>query len=267
MQKQTVSIIVTIVNYNTENEIQIYINNLNSIFENIGYKLIVVNNYSNDESLKMIKSLSQKLDFILIESENEGFGYGHNKAIEYASENYNFDFLIVSNSDIIIKSFPIEVLKKYNRSIVGPKIITPNKKMMNPAILKRHQLIISKYFGFLSAKYNMKILYYIFLTTIKILKKIQHTTSNNVYAVNGAFIIFSSFSIKQLSPIFENEIFLLNEELVLAEKAYKKHIKIVYEDSIDIFHSVGVSLKKFDRERYFKWWRNSFLTFYNKYLI
>lgn len=71
------------------------------------YKIIVVDNNSNDNSIKL---LSQEKDIILIKSdENKGFSAGNNIGIRYAIEN-NFDAVMLLNNDTIIDKSLLRIL-------------------------------------------------------------------------------------------------------------------------------------------------------------
>lgn len=48
--------------------------------------------------------------------ENKGYSYGNNRGIEYCHNNYEYDYIIISNPDIIIKKFDFKV-KKTNGDI------------------------------------------------------------------------------------------------------------------------------------------------------
>lgn len=48
-------------------------------------------------------SIAKKLGCSFINVENKGYGFGNNRGIEYANKYFDYEFLIVSDPNIIIK--------------------------------------------------------------------------------------------------------------------------------------------------------------------
>ena len=46
-------------------------------------------------------------------SKISGYGAGNNRGVEYAFNNYNFDYIVISNADIIIEDLKLSNVKKY----------------------------------------------------------------------------------------------------------------------------------------------------------
>lgn len=75
----------------------------------IDYKVIIVNNYFDNETKEQFEQIAKENNCDFINCENRGYGAGNNTGIRYAMKNYDFDFLTISNPDIIIQSFPMDV--------------------------------------------------------------------------------------------------------------------------------------------------------------
>lgn len=67
------------------------------------YKVIVVNSFFDSQTEKQCKRMAEEHGSDYISIANKGFGYGNNIGIEYALRNYTFEYLIISNSDIVVK--------------------------------------------------------------------------------------------------------------------------------------------------------------------
>ena len=208
---------------------------------NCSYKIIIVDSFYNDETKQKISQFAylNELDFISIE--NKGYSYGNNIGIKYALENYKFRHLIISNPDIIIKKFNYNEIKNVNYSIIGPKIIRYADKLQNPAITKNLFILRSlKYYGY---KYN-RIFFYIFVFLNKTLKLFfDYNHKQNVYMLHGSFLIIPSKIISDLGDIFDNEMFLFNEEDYLANKCQLEKIDMVYNPNIKVYHKEDGSIK------------------------
>ena len=129
MPQPDLSIIV--ISYNT---IGITKNCLESIMKSlknskIKVEIIVVDNGSNDGSIKMLETLSVNELRVIKNKKNLGFGKANNHAVELASSNY----ILFLNSDIIVLDSAIEELYKFYKqnenmiNFLGGKLL--NKDM------------------------------------------------------------------------------------------------------------------------------------------
>jgi len=256
------NVVFVLVNYKTENEIIHFIDTLNVDFT---YRIVCVNNYSNNDSLSQVRILSKKFDFDLIENKNTGYGNGNNIGIEYALKRYNFEFLIVSNCDIEILKLSKNDLFKYTKGIIAPTIKTLDNRLQNPMYKKRHT---SLYFLFeISRKLKSLKSLYLGVALSKFFAKID-TKTKRIYAAHGSFIIFTNITLKKMHPIFDNEMFLFCEELVLAEKAFYLNEPIYYDENMSIKHFEDASMNEYtDSMSKFNLWRKSYKIFYSKYFL
>lgn len=211
------------------------------------YKIIIVNSYYNDESLKIMQQIAveNRCDFINVE--NKGYSYGNNKGIEFARNNYIFDFLVISNADIIVRKFDVQILNKYSDVVIGPKIITSTGKNQNP--FYPYKKIFPRMENFFLRR-KIKLGYYIIIALNKICKKllsikmlIEKKDFEKVYALHGSFIIFSKGALQKIKDIFDENIFLFSEEVVLAEKMKECEIYAYYSTLLEVYHKEDGSMK------------------------
>jgi GT2 family glycosyltransferase len=88
------------------------------------YKIILVDNGSPDDSLKIFNKKYKKNNLIKILDTKANLGYvGNNFGINYALKN-NFDFIVLLNNDVLVDpNFLEELLKESkNYDLLGPKI-------------------------------------------------------------------------------------------------------------------------------------------------
>lgn len=197
-------------------------------------KVIIVNSFYDEESKEVFNqiALSNKADFINVE--NLGYSYGNNKGIDFALKNYNFEYLIVCNSDVLIQKMDADFLLNASReNIYGPKILTLTDKDQNPYI-HTFSLTTRKLFykAIVNDKMTLRRLIYIANGIVRRLlnfyTKIIKKSSYNTYSCHGAFIIFGKKAVEKINPVFYNEMFLFQEEQFLARKAYENSIAIKY---------------------------------------
>lgn len=209
-------------------------------------KVIVVNSYYDDTSLNECETLSKKngADFIAIP--NKGYGFGNNVGTKYALEHYDFDFLILSNSDIIIKQ--LDGLDKYKDEnyVIAPKTVMRTGKYQNPdtpwelkfiypmlSYALNHKSSIVYTLCHICTRLNREL----FRLYACICRKEQY----KIFSAHGSFIIFSQRATKDLYPFFDDEMFLYNEEWYLALKAKKHKVPIYYIPSFEVLHLEGAS--------------------------
>lgn len=232
------------------------------------FKIIVVNSYYDEETSNIIRKISMDNDCQFLNVENKGYGYGNNIGVEYAKENFQFKFLIISNPDIEIKYLSLELLNKYEECIVAPTIKTLTGKNQNPYYYSKMDFI--EYLNYLTCVYRYKIFAYIGIIINKIYResaliidKIMKVKKRRIYAAHGSFVIFGRHAIEKLGTLYDERMFLFAEENHLARLAHKKNIKTYMIPKIKVLHkedgSVGFESDKMSsiqRESYIIYYEN-----------
>ena len=99
---------IVILNYNDSKTTSEMLDKIKS-FKTLNH-IVVVDNNSSDDSLKVLeKYKSEKID-IVANKENKGYAYGNNVGIRYLRDTYKCDYVFISNPDIIVSE---ETIKKY----------------------------------------------------------------------------------------------------------------------------------------------------------
>ncbi|GAB6467731.1 MULTISPECIES: glycosyltransferase family 2 protein [Bacillus] len=236
---------------------------------NFSYKIIVVNNYADDPSLEKIREIAISNNCDFIESENKGYSNGNNLGVEYAKENYDYDYLVVCNPDTIIQKFDFNKLDHSKKGIIAPEIICLNNKRQNPMYFSYMPLSEKVvYFGF---KNRSKFLLYSGIALNKISRAIKRgwmalfrKKETKVYSCHGSYIIFSRHAIEKLYPVFDDNIFLFCEESDLARKALKNNIDITFNKDIVILHKEDGSMN-LSNKNLLEIQRDSYLYYYKKW--
>lgn len=228
------------------------------------YKIFVIDNYSNNNSLeninswwekkysdsiektsnKLFNSNSNQTFFSFQSLENKGYAVGNNIGIKFAIEQ-NCDYILVLNPDTqVTKDFlnPMVDFLHNNKDVamVGPKIVTPENKIDYVCARKRPIIwdyiiptYILRYFfkNFSYSKYN-PVLY---PSSLYLSNSPEH-----VDIISGACMLIKSCTIKEVD-FFDKNTFLYLEELILHEKLIKKHKKTYYIPNSIIIHKQGSS--------------------------
>lgn len=213
------------------------------------YAIIVVNAFYSEQVDKDVKSIADQYKCQLINIENKGYSFGNNVGINYARTNYDFEYLIVSNPDVIISDFDDRYLCDLSKtSIIAPKIVAASGRLQNPMSIRYSKL--SDYLEYRGFKSNSTFLTYMGICISKLQRilliffyALLHKSVYKIYAAHGSHIIFSKSAVERLWPVFDDNIFLFAEEGVLAKKAERLGVPIYYYDYIRILHKEDGSMK------------------------
>lgn len=219
----------------------------NSLHRNIDdYKVIIVNSYMDKHSEHRIKEIATELDYDFFSIENKGYGYGNNRGVEYARNHYDYDYLIISNADVVIEKFDANGLPVSN-AVVGPKLITIEGKHQNPYWAIENKTMEKMIYTGLSKKSRLNMV--IAQGVNKIIREIYLKFKKNVsiaykvYAVHGAFVIFTKDVIERIYPIYDENMFLYYEEAYLANRLKQMGIGRFYYSQIYVRHKEDGSTK------------------------
>lgn len=241
---------------------------IDSIKKNIDtdqYLIIIVDNFSNNESIEKIEQYTKNDDKISIikNTKNLGFANGNNVGIKYINQNYNCDFICVLNNDVYLKSSNLftEIKNEYlisSFAVAGPKIFTKDgKTTSNPKgksvfsykSVKHRQIEINVYY-YLYKMHLDKI--------VQLLEKRKTNTNTNVkkesnqkqynVQLHGCFYIFSKKYFEYFDG-FDPRTFLYMEEEILFQHLINKKLVSVYLPEIEVFHEEDASTNAMLDER------------------
>lgn len=250
---------------------------LNGFFQSLkekvqNYKVILVNSFYDEPSKQACQEYAAKNACDFIDIPNKGYGAGNNVGIKYAMEHYGFDFLIISNSDIIIKK--LDALDKYlgKPCIVGTETIMLTGKRQNPC-LGRYPTLNSLYFmlcrkGYEKDSHLLITMAHACSRLNKIFTWLQLFFSRKrelqVLAIHGSFFVMTKAAVEAMFPVFNDEMFLYNEELYLGLRAKQRGVPIYYSKDNIVNHLEGASSSG-DFWKQYPHFKESF-TLLNKYM-
>ena len=222
---------------------------IGSVYDKIpNSKIIVVNAFYDEKSREKIQKLALDSDCVFINIENKGYSYGNNRGIEYARKNFNFEYIIISNPDIIIGKFNDDIIRHHSEyGIIAPRIITASGRYQNPMGVIRNKL--SEKLEFMGFEKNNKFLLMLGIGINKLIRKVAvmihqfNKKPYRIYEAHGSFLMMSHTVIDTLYPVYDENMFLFAEEGVLAYKAQKAGIKTGQFDEIIIHHKEDGSMK------------------------
>lgn len=239
--------------------------------------LIVVDNGSGDGSGEKLKKKYQDMPQIkvLLLENNVGFSKGNNAGYIYVKKNYDSDFIVVTNNDVVFyqKNFEETIKKIYAQSqfyVLGPDVYIPrHKDHQNPLFktpINKQQLIneIKEYKYYrknplkfekrlkihalknrLCSKY--KVINFLY-STLRGKDVLDYKKRYENVGLQGSCLIFSKKFIMKEDKAFEPEPFLYEEEIFLFYRCQKKSYKMVYDPSIAIRHEEAASFTNANKD-------------------
>lgn len=242
---------------------------VDSIQKNIRYKyydIVIVDNGSPNNSGDYLKEKykDKKNVTVILLTENKGFANGNNIGYEFARNQLNSKYIIITNSDTVFEQFDFivklkSIYEKMNYDVLGPDIITPTGLHQNPHREKpmsiqqvRKMLLIKsiflRYFQLkkvLHLNDKIQILERMYIKKdLKAQKKIRHLTVKEGIVPQGACIIFSPQFIMQEKYAFNPKTFMYGEEDLLTFHCIIKGYKILYSPEVHVIHLNGETTKK-----------------------
>lgn len=237
-------IFIVLVYRNTDDVIE-FIDSVRDTTKNS--RIIIVNSYYNDNSMKKVREIAHRYDCDFINVENKGYSYGNNEGISYASQKYQYKYLVISNPDIIIRKFIFDPDCDGLGDIIAPHITTTTGKKQNPMIVKQSKS--SEWLIYTGFKYHIRLFLFsgIILNKIKRYIDMRHRSSflaYPIYCAHGSFVLLSSHAIEKLGPRpYDENMFLFAEESVLAYKAQEHGLKTLFFPNIRVYHKEDGSVK------------------------
>jgi len=194
------------------------------------YEVIIVDNHSQDDSVKRIKESSEGKAFTIIENEeNYGFAEGNNIGIRYALKYLNPKYILLLNNDTVVdEDFLKELVdageNKAYIGILGPKIYHYD----------RPNIIWSA-----GCKISWKFARGIQIGTGE-LDKGQYNDQKEVEYVSGSAFLIKTDVIDEIG-LMDKNYFLYFEESDWTLRANQAGYKSLYVPSAKIWHKVSRS--------------------------
>lgn len=233
-------ICIVVLNYNDSERTTKFINDVKD-YKKIA-EIVVVDNCSTDNSYEILKKLSSDKITVLKTNENKGYGAGNNFGCKYVIEKYKNPIIFISNPDVVVEEKTFYTMAKYlndneNIAIVAPNVYQDGQvergwKLLNP--IRGAILNFPFVYRVLRKQENKNYFYN---------NKHYDTKASIVDVVTGCFFAIKGKIMEQID-FFDENIFLYNEEEILAKKTKKLGYETVVLNDISVIHEHSVSISK-----------------------
>lgn len=230
---------IIIVNYNDWDNLRKCIK---SISLQLPYKIYVVDCASKESPYIVELQKTENITYIQ-SSINGGYSFGNNLGLKKAIKD-GCKYFIISNTDIVFEKNSIQnliiPLQNKDCDIVGPNVILSSGEKQEEILgvrvtpISKLKLIInSGTKGVLFSKFKAR---FSNLNNNGLLKYA-------VYGISGCCFAFNKSASEKVFPYDEN-IFLYNEEWMLAERAYREGLRTIINKDSTVFHLHGATTTK-----------------------
>lgn len=220
---------IIIVNWNTKELLKGCLDSVRKCTDHVHYEIIVVDNASHDDSVRMLKSEYPSVRLIVNES-NEGFSRANNKGIRVASGK----FILLLNSDTFIEGNVFFNLVEFMKEI-------PEVGICSPAILNLDGEVQTMRTCDITPFQSFKRI--INCYTIEQDRRLMFDEKKDVIEaeiVAGVCFMVRGKVFREVGLLDENY-FMYNEEDDFCRRARGKGWRIAYLPSIGIYHHRGGS--------------------------
>tara|TARA_B100000029_G_C17594184_1_gene963515 strand:- start:1646 stop:2476 length:831 start_codon:yes stop_codon:yes gene_type:complete len=226
---------VIIVSYNSRNILELCIKSVQkSIFDNIDYEFIIINNQINE---KIVFNNISDTSSINIFDQNTNIGYS--KAINFGVEKSSGDMILILNPDVEILNDAIPQMYNYinkhnNVGVVGAKVLDQNGNFKLYSRRRFPHMVIS-------ISYFLK-LHYLGLINYYNYEDVDNTFIQKVDSISGCCMMFRKKTFVDNKGFNEN-FFLYFEDTYFCWKINKTKQSVFYYPNACIIHHGGLSTK------------------------
>ena len=226
--------------------------------------IVIVDNASKNNTGTELENLYKNNSYIkvILSQENLGFAKGNNLGYCWLKNNYECNFIIIMNNDLLInqKTFLSIVNSIYNETqfaVLGPDIYCPaykahqnplfEKAMTQDELLKRIEIVKKfakniNYFFFREFTHKVKLILLKLLRYNKNKNSIEsYKTPKENWALHGSIYILSKNFIKNRLYAFNPETYMYCEEEILHYECLRDGLKMFYSPLLHCTHLQKVS--------------------------
>lgn len=252
-KKYKIEIAFVILHYLVAEETQKCIQAIKENIDSSNYRIIIVDNNSQNGSYDLLENLYKEDDNIILlhNKKNEGFARGNNKGIEFVNRMYDSEYICCLNNDVYLldKDFLSKIKKEFKKSkfaVAGPLILSGDGRYdSNPqtiGLLETKEDVLKsisrcKRMIFIN-KYHLNWIY-IRLKQLKYKSKKNSTKYlpkrlENVQ-LSGACLVFSRVYFEHFDGFYDKT-FLYKEEDILRYLLKRECLVSVFLPSILVYH-------------------------------
>jgi len=200
-----------------------------------------------------------KYEFILLESENIGYGSALNLAIEYCQSEFHYiSYIFGGNLDITYHRLPNRLPD--SKCVLIPTVLE-KKRNRNPFLSKL------QYKSVLLHKKNIVNVNSIIFKLITVFTRFLGIFPSPIWAVHGSLFCFHIGSLKAAEKIFNENSFLYCEEMEFASFMHEKGIEFIESEVVCVHESHAATAEVvFETNSFQQFWKVSYKNWMERWL-
>ena len=200
--------------------------------------IIIVDNHSTDLKYDKLKKIKSNNIDVIQTDENKGYAYGNNYGIKYLNDNYDVDYIIISNPDILVNEKCIINLKKdldenKNISIIAPVVNQLGEKLRGWKLPSYSDELLS----------NINYIHRIAAKRTLYPNEYYNEKLTKVEVVSGCFFMARKKDFEKID-YFDDGTFLYYEENIIGKKLKDINKDTYIDNEVSVIHNLSVSVNK-----------------------
>jgi len=232
MTKIMSNLFIVIINYKTPDLLRQCLDSLLSNYPGIEENILVIDNFSCDESVAMMKKKFPKVK-VLASNYNSGFGAAINWGINNAPD--GAEYLLFLNPDIIVQGNAIDKMLEFmaakkDVALVGPKLLNPDlsgqnscRRFITPQLILYRRTFLGRF------NFAQKALKHF------LMEDIDHNKTQEVDWIFGACMMVRKSAIEEVG-LMDERYFLYFEDMDWCRRFWEKGWKVCYYPEAKMIH-------------------------------
>lgn len=235
-----VDLTISIVNWNTLEELRECLASVFSQDTSISFEVIVVDNGSSDGSAEVIRTEFADRVILIANQDNRGFGAAHNEAIMQSAGRYVF--LMNPDSHVVSKDALKRMVEYMDANedigILGPRIVNPDGTLQFSA--RRFPPMFAGVFRhtFLGKLFPRNRFVRGYLMSDE-----SHDRIMDVDWVSGCAMLARRKTLDEIG-LFDERFFMYCEDVDLCKRAHDGGWRVVYYPEVEVSHRIGAASDK-----------------------
>ena len=234
---------IIVLNYNDYKNTREFIQIVRN-YKNID-KIVVVDNLSpKDDYEKLLKMQSEKV-VVLKSEKNGGYSYGNNFGLKYLdSLDESFDNIIISNPDVYVTEYAIDICIEELNSSVNTAVVAPCMRYADNNIARRSSWKTRTFFrDVIHSSRILEVLFYPVLRSGEYSKRDYKKSKLKVDCIAGSFFMIKHEIFRKIK-YFDENVFLFYEEDILGAKLKEWDYDIYSLNDISFTHYESRTINK-----------------------
>ncbi len=235
---------ISIINFNNEKLLEECLRAIYETTKKIRFEIWVVDNYSRDKSVEMVRSKFPQVNLI-VNPHHKGFSTNHNQVLSQVKSKY----ALILSDDVIVKPDALDYMVEFmdNHSdigILGPKEFFPDGRLQkfhcveirNPWSDLLEAFMISPFLRRVFP--DLKFPGQLYMSSMK-----DYDYAHEVASVHGSCMMFRKEMLDQIG-LLEEKYYFYYEEPDICGRAKRAGWKVYYTPNAQIIHYFGATSRK-----------------------